>query len=298
MSMFGSISSLLQDRTLLRAIERAVAARGTRGDTMIAHISPAEAAMLRRAGGVGTRNPRTGLLQFYPGADEGGPGSGFGSGHVATGNSGFGPAGDGARSPGGYGRAGDPNNQGGRPGDGGLAYRINNPPPVAPPPPSPPASTSNMPPAQPVATAPMMSTTATTDLTGGAFGALPSWATTPYQVGMAPASYPTPGVNTSVGLPMTLDRESNGAAASPGHTIERPLGAVPIGRSGYSLPSQAMAAILAAMSGQGQPGFMGTRPQLQPITQNGWRPVAMPSLSPAGRSAGAPATRKFVSPRW
>jgi hypothetical protein len=33
------------------------------------------------------------------------------------------------------------------------------------------------------------------------FGALPSWATTPYQIGTAPTSYPTPGVNTSIGLP-------------------------------------------------------------------------------------------------
>jgi hypothetical protein len=52
------------------------------------------------------------------------------------------------------------------------------------------------------------------------------------------------------------------------------------------------------MAGHGQHGFMGTRPQLQPIMQNQWRPAAMPTFSPAGRSAGASTTRKFVSPRW
>jgi hypothetical protein len=47
----------------------------------------------------------------------------------------------------------------------------------------------------------MMSDTATTDLAAGRFGALPSWATTPYQIGMAPSAYPTPGVNAGIGAP-------------------------------------------------------------------------------------------------
>jgi len=37
---------------------------GRNGDTILAHINPREAEMLKRAGGSGTRNPRTGLLQF------------------------------------------------------------------------------------------------------------------------------------------------------------------------------------------------------------------------------------------
>src|SRR5262249_53384005 len=78
------------------------------------------------------------------------------------------------------------------------------------------AATSNMP-APPVATAPMMSNTATTDLTGGRFGALPSWATTPYQIGTAPTSYPTPGVNTNLGLPGVASPNATSAPApAPG----------------------------------------------------------------------------------
>ena len=40
----------------------------------------------------------------------------------------------------------------------------------------------------------MMSSTATTDLTGGRFGKLPGWDLKPYQIGTAPTSYPTPGL--------------------------------------------------------------------------------------------------------
>ncbi|MDO8534628.1 MAG: hypothetical protein Q7S17_07805 [Xanthobacteraceae bacterium] len=39
--------------------------KGRGGDTLLAHINTDEAAMLRRAGGSGTRNPKTGLLEFY-----------------------------------------------------------------------------------------------------------------------------------------------------------------------------------------------------------------------------------------
>lgn len=38
---------------------------GRNGDTVLAHISPAEARMLKAKGGAGTVNPRTGLLEFY-----------------------------------------------------------------------------------------------------------------------------------------------------------------------------------------------------------------------------------------
>ena len=70
--MHPSVALMLRSRPRRQAIERALAARGVHGDTMIAHISPAEALMLQRAGGVGTRNPRTGLPQFYVGGAPGG----------------------------------------------------------------------------------------------------------------------------------------------------------------------------------------------------------------------------------
>jgi hypothetical protein len=38
--------------------------QGRRGDTMLAHINPLEAAMLKRMGGSGTINPKTGLPEF------------------------------------------------------------------------------------------------------------------------------------------------------------------------------------------------------------------------------------------
>lgn len=46
-----------------------IAKYGRRGDTMIAHINPNEAAMLKRMGGAGTINPMTGLPEFYEGSD-------------------------------------------------------------------------------------------------------------------------------------------------------------------------------------------------------------------------------------
>ena len=44
---------------------RTLAARGRHGDTMLAHISPEEAALLKARGGAGTINPDTGLPQFF-----------------------------------------------------------------------------------------------------------------------------------------------------------------------------------------------------------------------------------------
>jgi tape measure domain-containing protein len=43
----------------------AIAGQGKRGDTMLAHVNPAEAALLKSMGGSGTINDRTGLMQFY-----------------------------------------------------------------------------------------------------------------------------------------------------------------------------------------------------------------------------------------
>ncbi len=44
---------------------RTLAGRGRLGDTMLAHISPEEAAMLKARGGAGTLNPDTGLPQYF-----------------------------------------------------------------------------------------------------------------------------------------------------------------------------------------------------------------------------------------
>jgi hypothetical protein len=44
---------------------RHLQAQGRNGDTMLAHINPQEARMLRQAGGAGTINPQTGLPEFF-----------------------------------------------------------------------------------------------------------------------------------------------------------------------------------------------------------------------------------------
>lgn len=49
----------------LKPIAKAIAGYGRNGDTMLAHITPAEARMLRRRGGSGTINPSTGLPEFF-----------------------------------------------------------------------------------------------------------------------------------------------------------------------------------------------------------------------------------------
>ena len=54
-------------------LARALGSMGRRGDSLVAHITPREARLLRSMGGSGTINPRTGLLEFYD--TEGGGGS-------------------------------------------------------------------------------------------------------------------------------------------------------------------------------------------------------------------------------
>lgn len=49
----------------LKPIAKALAEYGRNGDTMLAHITPAEARMLKRRGGSGTINPKTGLPEFF-----------------------------------------------------------------------------------------------------------------------------------------------------------------------------------------------------------------------------------------
>jgi hypothetical protein len=50
----------------LTVAARRVQAAGRGGDTILAHINPQEAEMLRRAGGSGTINPQTGLREYKP----------------------------------------------------------------------------------------------------------------------------------------------------------------------------------------------------------------------------------------
>jgi hypothetical protein len=45
---------------------RTLASQGRNGDTMLAHITPEEARLLKALGGSGTINPRTGLPEFWP----------------------------------------------------------------------------------------------------------------------------------------------------------------------------------------------------------------------------------------
>lgn len=49
----------------LKPVSKAIADYGRNGDTMLAHITPAEARMLRRKGGSGTINPKTGLPEYF-----------------------------------------------------------------------------------------------------------------------------------------------------------------------------------------------------------------------------------------
>lgn len=59
------LKASLQDTSDLRQIAKQLAGRGRGGDSMLVHITPREAAMLKEAGGAGTTNPDTGLLEFY-----------------------------------------------------------------------------------------------------------------------------------------------------------------------------------------------------------------------------------------
>lgn len=53
----------------LRVAARQLQAAGRGGDSMLAHINPREAEMLRRMGGAGTVNPNTGLREYKGGGD-------------------------------------------------------------------------------------------------------------------------------------------------------------------------------------------------------------------------------------
>lgn len=60
------ISNLTQQQKVetLKALYHDVAGMGREGDTMLAHINPEEAAILKALGGAGTINPNTGLPEY------------------------------------------------------------------------------------------------------------------------------------------------------------------------------------------------------------------------------------------
>lgn len=60
-----------------RKIAKLLQGKGRNGDTILAHINPDEAALLRDYGGAGTTNPDTGLLEFYDGEEYGDAGYGL-----------------------------------------------------------------------------------------------------------------------------------------------------------------------------------------------------------------------------
>lgn len=193
--MHPQIASLLSHPSVRAAMERYLASQGRGGDTNIVHVNPQEMALLKSAGGAGTVNPHTGLPEFYAGGP-GSDGNGGSVGGADQGGMGAHPGSDGPRGGGG--------NVGGHVGGSGAEHNgqggfITQP---GQPTPQPPAQPAVQPPpgiaiaaAPPVTLAPQMSSTATTNLTGGRFGALPAWDLKPYNIGNAPTSYPVPGID-------------------------------------------------------------------------------------------------------
>lgn len=64
--------------------------KGRNGDTELAHVNPREKAILKAMGGAGSRNPRTGLREYYSDADVGGDPSGSNAPDVGGGRQDFG----------------------------------------------------------------------------------------------------------------------------------------------------------------------------------------------------------------
>jgi hypothetical protein len=62
----------IQETSDLKSIAAMLAGKGRGGDTMLAHITPREVSLLKEAGGAGTVNPDTGLLEFYDWTGTGG----------------------------------------------------------------------------------------------------------------------------------------------------------------------------------------------------------------------------------
>jgi hypothetical protein len=62
----------IQETSDLKSIAAMLAGKGRGKDTILAHITPKEAEILKEAGGSGTTNPDTGLLEFEGGFEGGG----------------------------------------------------------------------------------------------------------------------------------------------------------------------------------------------------------------------------------
>lgn len=97
--MYGRLSGLFRpDGYTSRGIPLsqllAMRRQGRRGDSMLAHVNPREAAMLRQMGGSGGINPATGLREFAPASKKEG---GFGGGSLGGGTA---SKGSGAKSSG------------------------------------------------------------------------------------------------------------------------------------------------------------------------------------------------------
>ena len=65
--MATSLRNLTRVGTDLRQVAALLRSKGRNGDTVLAHINPQEAALLKARGGVGTPNPETGLPEFFAG---------------------------------------------------------------------------------------------------------------------------------------------------------------------------------------------------------------------------------------
>ena len=70
----------IQETSDLKSIAAMLACKGRGGDTLLAHITPKEVGLLKEAGGAGTVNPDTGLLEFYDWTGTGGTVSGYDGG--------------------------------------------------------------------------------------------------------------------------------------------------------------------------------------------------------------------------
>ena len=64
--MSKKLAKLLQADDM-SALAQVLQSKGRKGDTMLAHINPREAALLRASGGSGSINPETGLFEFFDG---------------------------------------------------------------------------------------------------------------------------------------------------------------------------------------------------------------------------------------
>jgi hypothetical protein len=67
----ATLAKLLQVDMDLPSMAKRLAAAGRGKDSILAHINPKEAALLRKHGGKGTPNPDTGIIEFDDGSDTG-----------------------------------------------------------------------------------------------------------------------------------------------------------------------------------------------------------------------------------